>query len=403
MNDYSARLFFLLDLYNSGEATSEQTAELMDIIREGKHDRQLDELLGKLWKEQNDGDTFFTKQESDQILNFILTNTHEEDSGEAEYATTSYRWSGWWRWAAAAVILVIGFGAYQRFNQEKRKEKVAVSKPQIKDLPPGGNRALLTLADGSTIILDSAANGLLATQGDTKISKKENGQLVYNAENAGSDQPVNRTNMLATPKGGQYQLLLPDGSKVWLNALSSIKYPATFPKSERKVEVTGEVFFEVQKDRSRPFKVVFGGTEVEALGTSFNVMAYKGEPETRTTLVEGAVLVTNNGKNQRLKPGQQAAVGTSGNITTSPVDVEAAIAWKKGLFYFRDAGIQQVMKSVARWYDVEIRYEGAVPVRQFTGKIPMDVNISELLQMLNYAGVGCAMEDGQVVVSAKNR
>lgn len=275
-------------------------------------------------------------------------------------------------------------------------------KPKVKDLPPGGNRALLTLADGSTIVLDSAANGLLATQGKTQISKKEDGQLIYNSENKDNDQAVSQMNMLSTPKGGQYQIFLPDGSKVWLNALSSIKYPTAFSKNERKVEVTGEVFFEVQKDINRPFKVFFGETEVEVLGTSFNVTAYPEDATSRTTLVEGSISLTSSHIHKQLKPGDQASVGASGNITTQIVDVEEAIAWKKGLFYFRNAGIEQIMKKAARWYDIKVRYDGAIPAKRFTGKIPMDVNVSELLQMLNYAGVACRFEDNQVIVSNKS-
>jgi transmembrane sensor len=224
--------------------------------------------------------------------------------------------------------------------------------------------------------------------------------LVYNSTKTDQALSLNQINMLSTPKGGQYQIILPDGSKVWLNSSSSIKYPATFAENERKVEVTGEVYFEVTKDKSKPFRVIFDETEVEVLGTSFNVMAYKDDTTSRTTLVEGAVSLTNKHSNKRLKPGQQASVSSSGNITTQVVDIEEAIAWKKGLFYFRNANIQQIMKKAARWYDIEIRYEGAVPVRQFTGKVSMDVNISELLQMLNYAGVKCRMEDKKIIISS---
>ncbi|MCE7067148.1 FecR family protein [Dyadobacter sp. CY326] len=373
----------------------------MSMIREAKHDEQLSALLEEFWKNQRIDDVFFTKQTSDKILNSIIEPDLVNDDDSEDDGPLQARFFGVWRLAAAAVVLLIGFGAFYKFKLAKTKEQVTIVKAAVKDLPPGGNRALLTLADGSTIILDSAANGLLATQGATKISKKENGQLVYSSADNENDLPLNQINMLSTPKGGQYQIFLPDGSKVWLNALSSIKYPAAFAKDERMVEVTGEVFFEVQKDKSRPFKVRFGETEVEVLGTSFNVMAYKDDSISRTTLVEGSVSLTNKHINQRLKPGQQASVGASGKITTHMVDVEEAIAWKKGLFYFRDAGIPQIMRKVARWYDVEIRYEGTVPVRQCSGKIPMDVNISELLQMLNYMGVACRMEDSRVIVSTK--
>jgi transmembrane sensor len=400
MNEFSTRLHYLFNLYYSGEATVDETAELMSMIRSAKNDQQLTSLLEETWNTLSSHGLFFTKEESNKMFHSIIepSYTFEED----QVVDKPYQ-SGWyigWRLAAAAMILMIGFGTFYHFKLNSGTQKMAVIKPVIKDVPPGGNRALLTLANGSTIILDSASNGLLATQGTTRISKKENGQLVYNATKMDKAQSLSQINMLSTPKGGQYQIILPDGSKVWLNASSSIKYPATFPKNERKVEVTGEVYFEVTKDKSKPFRVSFDETEVEVLGTSFNIMAYKDDTTSRTTLVEGAVSLTNKHINKRLKPGQQASVSSSGNITTHLVDVEEAIAWKKGLFYFRNANIQQIMKKAARWYDIEIRYEGAVPVRQFTGKVSMDVNISELLQMLNYAGVKCRIEDKKVIISS---
>jgi transmembrane sensor len=400
MNEFSTRLIYLFNLYYSGEATLDETAELMSMIRSARNDQQLTNLLEEAWNTLSSHGLFFTKEESDKMFNSIIEPSYtlkENQEDEHQYQ------SGWyigWRLAAAAMILIIGLGTFYHFKLNTGKQKMAVMKPVIKDLPPGGNRALLTLADGSTIILDSASNGLLATQGTTRISKKENGQLVYNSTKTDQALSLNQINMLSTPKGGQYQIILPDGSKVWLNSSSSIKYPATFAENERKVEVTGEVYFEVTKDKSKPFRVIFDETEVEVLGTSFNIMAYKDDTTSRTTLVEGAVSLTNKHSNKRLKPGQQASVSSSGNITTQVVDIEEAIAWKKGLFYFRNANIQQIMKKAARWYDIEIRYEGAVPVRQFTGKVSMDVNISELLQMLNYAGVKCRMEDKKIIISS---
>lgn len=400
MNEFSTRLRYLFDLYYSGEATPDETAELMSMIRSANNDQQLTSLLEEVWNSLSSHGLFFTKEESNKMFNSIIepSYTFEEDQENEEQYQSGF-FNGW-RLAAAAIILLMGFGTFYHFKINNSKQKIAVVKQAVKDVPPGGNRALLTLADGSTIILDSASNGLLATQGTTRISKKENGQLVYNTTKTDKALSLNQINMLSTPQGGQYQIILPDGSKVWLNASSSIKYPATFAKNERKVEVTGEVYFEVIKDKSKPFRVIFDETEVEVLGTSFNVMAYKDDTTSRTTLVEGSVSLTNNHINKRLKPGQQASVSSSGKITTHLVDIEEAIAWKKGLFYFRNANIQQIMKKASRWYDIEVSYEGAVPVRQFTGKVSMDVNISELLQMLNYAGVKCRMENNKVIISS---
>jgi transmembrane sensor len=400
MNEFSTRLIYLFNLYYSGESTEGQTEELMSMIRAAKHDHQLNDLLEETYKNLSCHGIFFTKEESDKILDSIMETTAGFEKDPEFDNQQKPRFSFLWRLSAAAVLLLMGFGAFYHFRFTKSPKHIPVAKTAVKDLPPGGNRALLTLADGSTIVLDDAANGLLATQGSARISKKENGQLVYNDIKKDKAQSVSQMNMLSTPKGGQYQIILPDGSKVWLNSFSSIRYPAIFAANERKVEVTGEVYFEVKKDKSKPFRVSFDETEVEVLGTSFNVMAYKDDTTSRTTLVEGSVSLTNNHNNKHLKPGQQAWVGSSGKMTTHTVDVEEAIAWKKGLFYFRNANIQQVMKKASRWYDIDVRYEGAVPLRQFTGKVSMEVNISELLQMLNYAGVKCRLEDKTIIISS---
>jgi transmembrane sensor len=400
MNEFSTRLIYLFNLYYTGEATMEQTDELMLMIRAAKHDHQLNSLLEETWKNLNSHGIFFTQEESDKIFDSIVETSPVFEQFQENDMEHQSGFSYLWRLSAAAVLVILGFGAFYTFKSDTNRQKNAVVKAAVKDLPPGGNRALLTLADGSTIILDSAANGLLATQGSTRISKKENGQLVYNSLKKDNNQSLNQLNILSTPKGGQYQIILPDGSKVWLNSSSSIKYPAAFAENERKVQVTGEVYFEVKKDKSKPFRVTFGDTELEVLGTSFNVMAYKDDSTSKTTLVEGSVSLTNNHINKKLKPGQQASVGSSGKIVTHEADIEEAVAWKKGLFYFRNAGIQQVMKKAARWYDIEIKYEGTIPVRQFTGKVSMDVNISELLQMLNYAGVKCRIQDKKIIISS---
>ncbi|SEJ39822.1 FecR family protein [Dyadobacter koreensis] len=399
MSEFSTRLTYLFNRYYCGEATSLETDELMAIIKEAKSNQELNELLQRAWDQTAGDQDFFSPQQSEKIFDSIISlatnGHHEEEDMEPPVLRSFY----WWRYAAAAIILIFGFGALYKFRSKSEIQTVGLVQPVTKDVPPGGNRAMLTLSDGSTIILDSAANGILARQGSTEVSKKENGQLVYNSSKQDNTKITNQINTLSTPKGGQYQIVLPDGSKVWLNSSSSIKFPAFFSKNERKVEVTGEVYFEVVKDKSKPFKVLFQDTEIEVLGTSFNVMAYRDEAFSKTTLIEGSVSLTNKNTNKRLRPGQQASVGRSGNITTEEVDIDEAIAWKKGLFFFRDASIAEVMKKAGRWYDVEIEYQGAIPVRQFTGKVSMDVNISELLTMLKYAGVNCRIDNKKIIIS----
>lgn len=393
------RLTYLFNRYYSGEATAEESDELMAMVRAAKSDADLNRLLEQAWADLRGDTIYFSAQESEKLLSSILNQESEVQDDEDEFQAP-VRNLYWWRYAAAAMLLIIGFAALNKFRTKPEIRHATSADAAIGDVPPGGNRAVLTLADGSTIVLDSAANGVLARQGGTEVSKKENGQLVYNAANKDNSQPLNQINTLSTPRGGQYQIVLPDGSKVWLNASSSIKFPAIFSKNERKVEVTGEVYFEVVKDKKKPFRVLFQHSEIEVLGTRFNVMAYADEAASQTTLVEGSVSLTNKNDIKRLRPGQQASIGSSGKIRTEEVDTDEATAWKSGLFYFRDAGIEEIMKKASRWYDVEVEYQGAVPVRQFTGKVSMEVNISELLLMLKYAGVNCKIENKKIIISS---
>ncbi|HJU45510.1 MAG TPA: FecR domain-containing protein [Chitinophagaceae bacterium] len=273
----------------------------------------------------------------------------------------------WFRYAAA-IILLAGATIAIVVSSDRRSAKSGtdLSKRFKNDVAPGGNKATLTLADGRTIVLDSTQNGTIATQGGSSIIKLSNGQIRYDLK--GLSQGSVSWNTLSTPRGGTYQITLPDGSKVWLNAESSITYPVAFTGNERRVElVDGEAYFEVAKDSKRPFIVsVDDNMEVEVLGTHFNVNAYEDEEVIKTTLVEGKVKVNKSNKSNEsllLIPGQQAKVNIENETITviNDVDTEEAIAWKEGLFYFEDDDIKTVMRQLARWYDVEVEYEGKVP------------------------------------------
>ena len=298
------------------------------------------------------------------------------------------RW--WW---AAAIILLLGAGAYI-WTGRLPKAAIAQARPAThtkNDVAPGGNKAVLTLANGAVIILDSAHTGTLAQQGNTAVIKQDNGRLAYNALHD-SSASVRATevlyNTLATPRGGQYQLVLPDGTKVWLNAASSIRYPTAFAGHERRVEVTGEAYFEVAKNTAMPFYVKMNnGAAVEVLGTHFNINAYDDEPARKITLLEGSVKVSGKTANVVITPGQQARLTTQNSIlkVTDDVDVEEVMAWKNGAFQFEGADIQSVMRQIGRWYDVEVEYKGNISLH-FAGTISRNVNISQVLEMLERAG-----------------
>ncbi|RXK86956.1 FecR family protein [Filimonas effusa] len=280
--------------------------------------------------------------------------------------------------AVAAVLLLLAVGTWLWLPADKAKKPLQAAASEV---APGGNKATLTLADGSVIVLDSAHNGLLAQQGVSDVSK-QNGLLIYKAGDGNA--PV-QYNTMKTPRGGEFSLVLPDGSKVWLNAASSLTYPTVFNGSERVVELTGEAFFEIAPQQSMPFKVKVNKMEVAVLGTSFNIMAYDNEPAIRTTLVNGRVKVATAGQSLLLQPGQQARAAADIRLA-GDVDVEEEIAWKKGKFMFGEAtSMKTIMRQIANWYDVEVVFHGDVPNR-IGGSVARSVPLSQLLKVLETAG-----------------
>lgn len=304
------------------------------------------------------------------------------------------------RWmVAAAAIMILGFSAtlYKLYHKEQN-----IVLTQQEDVLPGGNKAMLTLADGTTILLDDAADGELAKQKNTIIRKTEDGQLVYTMKSTSPSENIGKEafNTITTPKGGQYQLILPDGTKVWLNSISSLKFPAGFNGTERNVELTGEAYFEVTKNKKMPFKVKVGDTNVEVLGTHFNVMAYTDEQNYKTTLLEGSVRVgvESTGKSVILKPGQQARIEKGNAIKVQEVNIEEVVAWKDGYFQFSRENIQDIMKKFERWYDIEVVYEGDIPKEEFVGKIRRGVTLSQALKILKLSEVNFKIEGRKVTI-----
>lgn len=308
-----------------------------------------------------------------------------------------------WVRYAAAIILLAGAGTYFFFtNRSKPVENTIVKTAPLtpEQVQPGKNGAVLTLTNGSKIVLDSLGNGLITTQNGTKVSLV-NGHLVYDAKDAGSAASLATAyNVMSTPKGRQFNLILPDGSKVWLNAASSIRYPIVFAGKERKVEITGEAYFEVARNTSSPFKVkVNDETEIEVLGTHFNINSYENEASINTTLLEGSVRVKNNQGTIVLKPGQQAQSVKQEKIKIlREVDVEKVMAWKNGFFNFQDATLQEVMRQLERWYDIEVMYEKNVPDLEFYGKMGKDLSLAAVLSGLEKSNVHFRMEAGRKLI-----
>ncbi|MEO5682461.1 MAG: FecR domain-containing protein [Chitinophagaceae bacterium] len=269
--------------------------------------------------------------------------------------------------------------------------------PQQNDLLPGGNKATLTLSNGSVISLDDAQTGKIALQGNTVINKSANGQLVYKA--LGSKHAEIVFNTLTTPRGGQFKLVLPDGSSVWLNAASSITYPASFTGDDRKVEIAGEAYFEIAHNPAKPFIVNVNGMEVKVLGTHFNINAYNDEAAIKTSLLQGSVMLHKGDNAVMLQPGQQAQLTADEKVkVVNDVDMDEVVAWKNGYFAFNRASLQSVMRQIARWYDVDISYEGKIPERLFGGKIDRNSNASEVLKILEESKVHFNIENKKITV-----
>ncbi len=306
--------------------------------------------------------------------------------------------------AAAGILIIVSLGFYFIFISKSSRQEIATSKSihnQLKnDIAPGGNKAVLTLADGSFIVLDSAANGTLSNQGKIKIQKLDNGLLAYTMNGRQvTEHDEAFFNTISTPRGGQYQVTLSDGTKVWLNAASSIRFPVVFTGTERIVEITGEAYFEVTKNKHRPFIVKANSSEIEVLGTHFNVNAYNEETSTKTTLLEGSVKVKRNNYTAILLPGQQARMNKQGELKVfNDADLEEAVAWKDGLFVMKKADIGTVMRQIARWYDVEIVYEGTVPPGRITGDMSRNMNLSKMLEVMGLIGVHFTIEGNKVLV-----
>jgi len=303
--------------------------------------------------------------------------------------------------AAAAILVFICVGLYIGLHKAP-VQQITNNRPLKNDIAPGGNKAILTLSSGKKIELNSMNNGLLATENATEIKKTADGKIIYTAEGTAYGTPV-VYNTVTTPRGGQFGIVLPDGSKVFLNAASSLRYPTAFNGNERKVELTGEAYFEVAHNAAKPFKVSSNGQTVEVLGTHFNINAYNDEAVIKTTLLEGAVRISKDGQQAILKPGDQAQLAnlmSDAKITITQVDTENAVAWKNGLFVFDGDKIEHIMRMISRWYNVDVDYNGEKPDDEFGGTVSRFNNVSEVLKALQLTGkVHFRIENNKITVS----
>lgn len=401
----------LLNQYVTGELTADDRAHLIELLNQPGNEDILDEFVMAVMVSD---DFEETENPAIQARIHAYLDKHMEDVREQAPVVSMPVRRRKKVWIAAAMLaLLAGTAAYFFFPGRAPKAVAAMeaqSQRYKNDLPPGINGAILTMDNGKRVVLDSAGNGMLAVLGKTKVINR-NGQITYAGEGKSAQEPV--YNIMTTPKGRQYQLILADGSKVWLNAASSIRFPTAFSGKEREVEITGEAYFEVAPstvdngEEKMPFRVHItsssGGDsmDIRVLGTHFNVNAYGEEATVQTTLLEGAVKISRGNAETVLKPGQQARVGQSGPIDViNDVNTDVVMGWKNGYFSFQHTDLRTVMQQIARWYDVEIAYTGKIPDRRFGGEISRNSNASQVLKILEESKVYFRIEGKKIIVLA---
>lgn len=411
----------LLDQYLTETISKEDYRLLWETLNDAEYAEQWHALAADLW--DNEGLHPIIDPQKQVVFERLKTIVAEEKNSRNPPAIVHrVHFLRKWGWRAASIILLLGAGAYLWTANKKNKKStgtVAINQ----DVLPGKNGAILTLADGSSILLDSVQDGVLALQGGA-IAKVVNGALLY--EGNGTEVVYNT---VSTPKGRLFHLTLSDGTKVWLNSESSIRYPAFFAGGDRKVEITGEAYFEVAKNKQAPFRLTIDKkVEVDVLGTEFNINGYENEKTINTTLIEGLVrviampgttetaMVAKNGHRKEgkgvqpedglsgggpavtLKPGQQVRVTGDRLHVIDNADIEKVTAWKTGLFNFEDASLEEVMRQLERWYDIEVVYAKDVPDIRFFGKVSRNLTLADLLEALEESKVSFRMEEGRRLV-----
>ncbi|NRF41970.1 FecR family protein [Pedobacter foliorum] len=364
------RLEYLIGLSIDQKASAEELAEMAELMALPEHEELVKELLFKAY-EMPKNEVDIDPEKGEAILQAIYQTT---PVSKKPVKLPLLKWIS----VAAAVLLIASVGILFLTHKTKPLQQMASKHRHV--ITPGGNKAMLTLADGSKVALTGGAAGKVASQGGVLITKTAKGQLTY--INTGSALSSNGYNVIETPKGGQYQVTLPDGTGVWLNAASTLKYPVVFAGGERKVELNGEAYFEVAHNKKLPFRVVSNHQTVEVLGTHFNINSYQEEGIQKTTLLEGSVKVSVLKSTSILKPGQQAQVWKNKTIEVSIVDTEEAVAWKNGYFRFHREDIESIMRKVSRWYNVNVEFKGGISDEKFNGTISRTKNINQVLEML---------------------
>ena len=375
--------------YFDKTATTEERTELAVMIDNEDNRASVMQVFKAAWEKYEGEAQILTNEKTEEILHHILGNGFHEQKIVAIPATPLI----WKRiMVAASVMLLLVIGAWMVYSRQSSRTTMAKTiQPVTRDVQPGKDGAILTLGNGEKIRLDDLADGLIAGK-----ANKSGNLLSYTQAKPGS---ATEYNTLSTPNGRQFSLVLADNSRVWLNASSSITYPSIFGNEDRTVQITGEAYFEIAYNSKKPFRVMVNGMAVQVMGTHFNVNSYGDEDVTKTTLLEGSIKISKAGISKLVNPGQQALVNKSGEIKLiNKVDVDAVVAWKNGYFSFEKADLQTIMRQVARWYDVQVSFEGQVPAVQFSGEIGRGLTLTQFLSILDETRIRYRIEGKSLVI-----
>ena len=400
----------LLRKYLDDDLSPEELRRFRELAIQKENRAELDRLLA-LWI---DGEFPFPQQEEIDIDTIYRDLTRDKGIpvGVPPSAAPRPRRLYFFLSVTAAACVLLAAGVFLLLRPSSHPIPLVGKAPAIKPaaISPASDKAILTLADGTHIVLDSAANGTLASQGKMQVIKLSGGRLAYSpaGQSVGTDQAAGTPllyNVIATPRGGFYQLQLPDGSKVWLDAASSLRFPTAFAGNTRAVELTGEAYFDITPNKNQPFMITTQGVTVQVLGTEFNLMAYPDEDAVRTTLVNGSVRVIRGNNLQQIRPGEQAAwlQGGKGWQVSIP-DMQQVLAWKRLEFRFEGLSVDAIMRQIGRWYDVDIAYRGPTPEGEFNGVISRKKSVADLLTVLEQTdAVHFTLQGRKIIVEAGRR
>lgn len=400
MNELEIRIVDLIEKHLNGELSDAEKQELTSWENQSESNRRIVRYLTDNSHLKHSISDSYPDERMDRVLASIHSMI-EADQGGAKVRMMTIRKL----MSAAAIIGLIACIAYFTLYDRKPQPVAETKTPSAtSDKAPGRDGAILKLSNGEEIVLDNAANGALAQQGNAAIAKRDGNVLVYSNSGKGGDEVLQNT--LSTPIGRQFQLVLPDGTRVWLNSASSITYATLFNGNERNVTVSGEAYFEVAKDTRKPFRVhvasrVHGMAEtvIQVLGTHFNINAYGDETPVKATLLEGSVSVKTDKNSTVLKPGQQALVETTQINVNRDADVAKEVAWKNGLFNFNNEKLKSIMPQISRWYNIDVSYENKdVQNILITGEIERKANLSEVLKILTFLNIDYKLEGRKLIL-----